>query len=123
MTAINNENNNLVYRGSNFLKQRLILSTLSGKPVRIVDIRIDEAEPGLKGYEISLIRLFDKLTNGTNIDINESGSSISYRPGLLNGGLIQHNCNEERGIGKRRVNDTVQIRNLEIVNIHVSRPI
>lgn len=99
MSAISIENNNLVYRGSNFLKQRLILSTLSGKPVRIIDIRNDDDDPGLRGYEISLIRLFDKITNGTSIDINESGSSIYYRPGLLNGGNIQHTCNEERGIG------------------------
>lgn len=99
MTAISIENNLLTYRGSNFLKQRLVLSTLSGKPVRIVDIRSSDAEPGLRQYEVSLIRLLDKLTNGTKIEINESGTSIYYRPGLLDGGAIQHNCNVERGIG------------------------
>lgn len=100
MTAISIENNLLTYRGSNFLKQRLILSTLSGKPVRIIDIRSTDAEPGLRQYEVSLIRLLDKITNGTKIEINESGTAIYYRPGLLDGGVIQHNCNVERGIGK-----------------------
>lgn len=100
MSAISIENNLLTYRGSNFLKQRLVLSTLSGKPVRIVDIRSSDSDPGLRGYEISLIRLLDKLTNGTKIEINESGTAIYYRPGLLDGGSVQHNCNVERGIGK-----------------------
>lgn len=99
MTAISNENNLLTYRGSNYLKQRLILSTLSGKPIRIVDIRNLEAEPGLRGYEISLIRLLDKVSNGSKIEINPTGTSIYYRPGLLNGGFIQHTCNNERNIG------------------------
>lgn len=99
MTAISIENNLLIYRGSNFLKQRLILSTLSGKPVRIVEIRSNDHDPGLRGYEISLIRLFDKVTNGTEIRINESGSEIYFKPGLLTGGFIQHDCNVERGIG------------------------
>lgn len=106
MTAISIANNELTYRGSNFLKQRLLLSTLSGKPVRITDIRSLDEEPGLRGYEISLIRLLDKITNGTKIEINESGTAIYYRPGLLDGGLIQHNCSVERGIGMLYVDDS-----------------
>ena len=100
MTSIGRENNLVKYHGSNFLKQRLILSTLSGKPVQIVDIRHDDDEPGLRGYEVSLIRLFDKITNGTEIDINKSGTAVSFRPGLLHGGLVTHDCSLERGIGK-----------------------
>lgn len=99
MSAISIENNLLTYSGSNFMKQRLILSTLSGKPVRIIDIRNLDQEPGLRGYEISFIRLLDKISNGSKIDINQTGTSVYYRPGLLNGGYIQHSCNEERGIG------------------------
>ncbi|KAJ6638461.1 putative RNA 3'-terminal phosphate cyclase-like protein [Pseudolycoriella hygida] len=99
MVATSIENNLLTYRGSNFLKQRLVLSTLSGKAVRITDIRSSDTDPGLRGYEISLIRLLDKITNGTKIEINQSGTSLYYRPGLLDGGVIQHNCSVERGIG------------------------
>lgn len=99
MPAQSIENNLLTYRGSNFLKQRLVLSTLSGKPVRIVDIRSQDNDPGLRGYEISLIRLLDKVSNGTKIEISETGTSLYYRPGLLNGGYVQHTCSLERGIG------------------------
>lgn len=99
MPAVSIENNVLHYRGSNLLKQRLVLSTLSGKPVRITDIRSSDTEPGLRGYEISLIRLLDKCSNGSTIDINDTGTAIFYRPGLLHGGHIQHTCSLERGIG------------------------
>lgn len=99
MPAVSIENNVLHYRGSNHLKQRLILATLSGKPVRITDIRSNDTEPGLRGYEVSLIRLLDLVSSGSKLDISETGTALSYRPGLLHGGYIQHTCNEERGIG------------------------
>lgn len=36
-------------RGHRFLRQRLVLSLLSGRPVRIDGIRAQEDEPGLRG--------------------------------------------------------------------------
>lgn len=99
MPPISQEGNCLVYRGSNFLKQRLILSVLSGKPVKIVQIRSeDEAQPGLREYEIGLIRLLDKLTNGTKIELNPAGTSVMFLPGLLHGGQIHHDCSVQRSI-------------------------
>lgn len=50
-------------------------------------------------YEISFIRLLDKITNGTKIELNETGTCIYYSPGLLNGGELEHDCNVQRGIG------------------------
>ncbi|XP_054730729.1 probable RNA 3'-terminal phosphate cyclase-like protein [Anastrepha obliqua] len=100
MPPIAQEGNCLIYSGSNFLKQRLILSSLSGKPVKITQIHInDDTAPGLREYEIGLIRLLDKLTNGTKIELNPSGTSILFTPGLLHGGLLQHDCCIQRGIG------------------------
>ncbi|KAI9589656.1 probable RNA 3'-terminal phosphate cyclase-like protein [Glossina fuscipes] len=94
------ENNFLKYCGSNFLKQRLLLSVLSAKPVKIVDIRSKSDEAfGLREYEINLIRLLDKLTNGTKIEINPAGTAIMFMPGLLHGGQIDHECCVQRGIG------------------------
>ena len=99
MKTIEREGNLLTFHGSNFLKQRLILSILSGKSVHIVDIRSQDDAPGLRGYEVSLIRLFDKISNGSEIDINKSGTAILFKPGILHGGTIHHDCNLERGIG------------------------
>lgn len=42
------ESNNLVFKGANCLKQRLLLSVLSGKPVRIEEIRSADVEPGIR---------------------------------------------------------------------------
>lgn len=39
----------LKYEGYNYFRQRLILATLSGKPVRIEKIRSDDENPGLRG--------------------------------------------------------------------------
>lgn len=87
------------YEGCNFLRQRLILSTLSGIPVRISGIRMHEDEPGIREFEASFLRLLDKLTNGTKIEVNETGTGILYIPGLLVGGNIDHDCSTERGMG------------------------
>ncbi|XP_050514694.1 probable RNA 3'-terminal phosphate cyclase-like protein [Diabrotica virgifera virgifera] len=91
--------NTLLYKGSNYLRQRLILSVLSGKPVQISEIRIQEDEPGLREFEVSLIRLLDKVTNGTVIELNETGTSLYFQPGLLYGGEIEHDCCTDRAIG------------------------
>ncbi|SPP89331.1 blast:Probable RNA 3'-terminal phosphate cyclase-like protein [Drosophila guanche] len=100
MPPVAQEGNCLIYRGSNFLKQRLILACLSGKPLKITQIRSeDESAPGLREYEISLIRLLDKITNGTRIELNPAGTSVMFTPGLLHGGQIHHDCCVQRGIG------------------------
>ena len=39
----------LKYEGCNFFRQRLVLSTLSGRPVTISNIRSKEQDPGVKG--------------------------------------------------------------------------
>lgn len=91
--------NVLIYKGSNFFKQRLVLSVLSGKSVKITDIRALDDEPGLQEFEVSLIRLLDKITNGTVVELNETGTSVFFQPGLLHGGTVEHDCSVQRGIG------------------------
>lgn len=39
----------LTYDGCNFFRQRLVLSTLSGKRVKIKNIRSKDDDPGLRG--------------------------------------------------------------------------
>jgi len=39
----------LTYEGCNFFRQRLVLATLSGKSVKIKNIRSIDDDPGLKG--------------------------------------------------------------------------
>lgn len=88
-----------VYEGCNFFRQRLVLSTLSGVPVRITNIRSDDDQPGLQEFETSFLNLLNKLTNGTKIQVNESGTQVFYIPGLLIGGNVDHDCSCQRAIG------------------------
>lgn len=39
----------LTFEGHNYLRQRLVLATLSGKYVRIDKIRSDDENPGIRG--------------------------------------------------------------------------
>lgn len=81
----------LHFSGHQHLRHRLALSILSGKHVRINKIRSEDKNPGLRGvladfafpnlplspvcadFEISLLRLLEKVTNGTIIEISVTG--------------------------------------------------
>ncbi|KAF4695764.1 rRNA-processing endoribonuclease [Perkinsus olseni] len=86
------------YRGANYLRQRLILSTLTRRPVRVTDIRTQAENPGLQDFEANLLRLLDTITNGTNITVSETGTSLYFSPGELVGGEVTHDCNPSRPI-------------------------
>ncbi|GBN57180.1 RNA 3'-terminal phosphate cyclase-like protein [Araneus ventricosus] len=89
----------LTFHGSNYFRQRLILSTISGKPIQIKNIRDTSFEPGINAYERSFLDLLDLITNGSMIDVNETGTVVKYKPGLLRGGKEQHDCCIGRAIG------------------------
>ena len=58
----------LRFRGHAYFRQRLILATLAGRPVRIDQIRPDDEEPGLRDFEVSFLRLLEKITNGSAVE-------------------------------------------------------
>lgn len=93
------KDNTFTFKGCNYLRQRLVLSTLSGKPVRIKEIRSQDDEPGLREFEVNLVRLLDKITNGSRIEVSETGTSLYYQPGLLYGGTLGHDCCKLKAIG------------------------
>ena len=76
-------------------------------------------DPGLHEAEAGFIRLLDKLTNGSKvgkkhldkitgkyyqtivflqIEVNETGTSLTYQPGSLLGGRVEHQCALTRGV-------------------------
>ncbi|KAI0797679.1 18S rRNA biogenesis protein [Abortiporus biennis] len=89
----------LHFSGHQYLRHRLVLSILSGKPVRIDKIRSDDKNPGLRDYEVSLLRLLERITNGTIIEISVTGTAILLKPGIIVGGSITHECPVSRSIG------------------------
>ncbi|KZS87468.1 18S rRNA biogenesis protein [Sistotremastrum niveocremeum HHB9708] len=87
------------YTGHRYFRNRLILSLLSGKPVRIDGIRSNDKNPGLRDYEASFLRLVEKITNGSVIEISYTGTSVLLKPGVISGGDISHDCPLSRSIG------------------------
>ncbi|TFK42399.1 RNA 3'-terminal phosphate cyclase/enolpyruvate transferase [Crucibulum laeve] len=87
------------FSGHQHLRQRLVLSILSGKHVRIDKIRSEDKNPGLRDFEVSLLRLLEKVTNGTIIEISLTGTAILLKPGIISGGPITHDCPLSRSIG------------------------
>jgi RNA 3'-terminal phosphate cyclase-like protein len=86
------------------LIQRLVLATLTGRPVHISQIRSTSTEPGLASHEISFLRLLEAITNGSAIEISYTGTTLLYRPGLITGGssglgdsngVIRHELNAQ----------------------------
>ncbi|OSD08633.1 18S rRNA biogenesis protein [Trametes coccinea BRFM310] len=89
----------LHFSGHQYLRHRLVLSILSGKPVRIDKIRSDDKNPGLRDYEVSLLRLLERVTNGTVIEISVTGTAVLLKPGIIAGGSVTHECPLSRSIG------------------------
>ncbi|KFK26342.1 hypothetical protein AALP_AA8G235200 [Arabis alpina] len=87
-------------KGSQSFRQRLLLSTLSSTPILISEIRDDDMIPGLRPYEISLLRLFETVSDDCSVVINETGTQFKYKPGIIMGGKnLVHNCALSRSIG------------------------
>ncbi|KAL1199184.1 putative RNA 3'-terminal phosphate cyclase-like protein [Cardamine amara subsp. amara] len=87
-------------KGSQSLRQRLLLSILSSKPITIEDIRSEVMPPGLRPHEISLIRLFDTVCDDCVTEINDIGTILKFKPGIIMGGKnLVHNCDLTRSIG------------------------
>lgn len=80
-------------------RNRIISSILSGKTLIIKNIRSDDSQPGLVEYEANFLRLIDKLSDGSNIEINETGTMLKFKPGIILGGEISHDCVCSRAIG------------------------
>ncbi len=85
--------------GCSHFRQHIICSTLSGRPLRLERIRDRDERPGLRPFEANFLRLMDKLTNGAHVEINTTGTTLMYTPGIIIGGKITHDCGIGRSIG------------------------
>ncbi|XP_076909741.1 putative RNA 3'-terminal phosphate cyclase-like protein [Bidens hawaiensis] len=87
-------------KGSQNLRQRLLLSTLSSTPILIEDIRADATWPGLQSHEVSFLRLLETVSDDLLVEINETGTKLKYKPGIVMGGrYLEHDCGLSRSIG------------------------
>ncbi|XP_019105145.1 probable RNA 3'-terminal phosphate cyclase-like protein isoform X2 [Beta vulgaris subsp. vulgaris] len=92
--------NYMRFQGSQNLRLRLLLSTLSSTPILIDQIRSNETIPGLRPHEVSLLRLLEKVCDDCHVEINETGTKLKYKPGIVMGGkYLTHDCGLSRSIG------------------------
>lgn len=89
----------IVFQGSQNFRLRIVLATLSGKAIKIEKIRSNDLNPGLKDYEVSFLRLMESVTNGSAIEISYTGTTVIYRPGIIVGGSLTHNCPMSKPVG------------------------
>eukprot|EP00301_Raphidiophrys_heterophryoidea_P023413 c7316_g1_i2.p1 GENE.c7316_g1_i2~~c7316_g1_i2.p1 ORF type:complete len:364 (+),score=87.47 c7316_g1_i2:1254-2345(+) len=88
------------FEGHEMFRMRIILSLLSTRPIRIQNIRWDSPNPGITESEASFLQLIELLTNGTKVEINETGTALRFRPGVIvGGGPHTHTCTGSKGIG------------------------
>ncbi|KAF2403963.1 18S rRNA biogenesis protein [Trichodelitschia bisporula] len=81
----------LHFTGHRHLVERLVLSTLTGRPIRVTKIRSSSVtDPGLAPYEVSFLRLLEAVTNGSQIEFSYTGTALAYRPGLITGSAAGH---------------------------------
>ena len=69
-------------------RYRIVLSLINNRPIKIVKIRNDLNEhlnPGIAFYEIKFLRLIEKITNGTYIEISQTGTQLIFKPGIIIG--------------------------------------
>ena len=102
--AIKNPNKKIPYiefNGSNYFRLKIAYSFLLNKPIRISEIRSESINPGLTKYEISFLKLISLISNGTEIKINQTGTSFTLNPGTITnnyGDNIRFDCDNSRNI-------------------------
>ncbi|XP_048438476.1 probable RNA 3'-terminal phosphate cyclase-like protein isoform X2 [Pyrus x bretschneideri] len=86
--------------GSQNLRQRLVLAAVASTPVLIEDIRAEETWPGLRPHEVSFLRLLEKVSDDCVVEINETGTKLKFKPGIVMGGRnLVHDCGLSRAVG------------------------
>lgn len=85
----------LRFEGHRSFAQRLVLSTLSGRPVHISKIRTSSpTNPGLAPHEVSFLRLLEAVTNGSSMQISYTGTTMTFHPGLITGTIAGQGATE-----------------------------
>lgn len=69
--------------GGAILRLALSLSTITGKPFRMKNIRVNRSKPGLKHQHIIGIRALQELSNAKVADAFPESSEITFIPGKL----------------------------------------
>lgn len=89
------------FKGSNLFRLKVAYAFLLNRPIRISDIRGDSTNPGMTDYEICFLQLVSKISNGTQIQINHTGTGFTLIPGTITnnyGDELTFECHNSRCI-------------------------
>ncbi|GKT27805.1 putative multi-domain containing protein [Aduncisulcus paluster] len=88
----------IIFDESSFA-MKITLSLLSSKPIEINNIRVLEADMGLKEHEKSFLNLIKHITLGTKIEISTTEDNVIFTPGTIEGGdLDVFECSNSRSL-------------------------
>lgn len=82
----------LRFEGEELFRWRVNCSLLSGKSMKINGVRENTGNPGISDLESSYLKLITSLTNGSEIEISDTGTNVKIVPGLIVGGIVSHDC-------------------------------
>ena len=88
-------------QGSNFFRLKIAYSFILNRPIKLSNIRSDSTNPGMTQYEISFLRLVCEVSNGTKININQTGTGFTLIPGTITnnyGDELEFECDKSRCI-------------------------
>ena len=85
--------------GAGNFRLRVVISFLCRRTVVMTNIRPYHSNPGLRDCEVSFLRLVESMTNGTFVEINETGTQVRIKPGFVVNGDVEHECCLTRSIG------------------------
>ena len=86
-------------KGHQNFRYRIMKSILASRAIHITEIRSNSENPGIKDFEVSFLRLIERLTNGSLVEISYTGTEVYLRPGLVIGGKVSHDCPNSRSVG------------------------
>jgi len=71
--------------GGQIIRTALALSTITGKPFEVNNIRAGRDKPGLKAQHMACIEALEELSSGKATDAYVGSPAIKYRPGRIKG--------------------------------------
>ena len=86
----------LRFRTGKQFRFRIVCAILSGRKIRIDDIQATRERVGLDAHHSCFLDLVTRVTNGTIVNINTTGTGVYVGPGTLMGGMHVVDCPSSR---------------------------
>lgn len=73
--------------GGQILRTSLALATLTGEPLRVVNIRAGRPKPGLAPQHLAAVKALVDLCDAAAEGLSPRSTEVTFRPGVVRGGL------------------------------------